>query len=310
MEFKKYGSLENTYQLKLMADIYTQGLDSGGWVVTEKIHGANYAIYSDGEVVLPARRTGFIGEEKFFNHTPVFEKYKDSVLKLSQKLGKKVRVVGELFGGNIQKEVYYKDEQDFVAFDIFVEDEPVPYHMFDTLCRWYEIPKVPLIRFCDSLEEALAVNNEFETWLSDNKDESNICEGVVIKPEFDKYFANGNRLALKNKNDKFNEKKKVKKIQPKTKAFEISEGSEILVQELKQYVTVARLVNIVSKIGEVSWNDFGKLQGLMFQDLVEDYNKEFEVSLKDAHKDDWKGVHKSVTMDIAPVIREYLEKYN
>ena len=81
------------------------------WVVTEKIHGANFSFHTDGEVVRVARRRDFLEEnENFFNcHTATFmETYPDKVRKIhglvierfSEKEIDQVSVYGELFGGD------------------------------------------------------------------------------------------------------------------------------------------------------------------------------------------------------------------
>ena len=81
------------------------------WVVTEKIHGANFSFHTDGEVVRVAHRRDFLDEnENFFNcHTAIFmETYPDKVRKIhglvierfSEKEIDQVSVYGELFGGD------------------------------------------------------------------------------------------------------------------------------------------------------------------------------------------------------------------
>lgn len=87
------------------------------WVVTEKIHGANFSFHTDGKLVHVARRRGFIrDDERFFDYrTGKFMKtHPDKVRKIyalvTKKLKKKaieqVSVYGELFGGNYGVFVY------------------------------------------------------------------------------------------------------------------------------------------------------------------------------------------------------------
>ena len=87
------------------------------WVVTEKIHGANFSFHTNGELVRVARRRGFIrDDERFFDYrTGKFMKtHPDKVRKiyalvtktLNEKDLEQVSVYGELFGGNCKVSVY------------------------------------------------------------------------------------------------------------------------------------------------------------------------------------------------------------
>ena len=81
------------------------------WVVTEKIHGANFSFHTNGELVRVARRRGFIrDDERFFDyrtgkfmktHPNKVQKIYTLVTKiLNEKDIEQVSVYGELFGGN------------------------------------------------------------------------------------------------------------------------------------------------------------------------------------------------------------------
>ena len=87
------------------------------WVVTEKIHGANFSFHTNGESVRVARRRGFIrDDERFFDYrTGKFMKtHPDKVRKiytlvtkiLNEKDIEQVSIYGELFGGNYKVFVY------------------------------------------------------------------------------------------------------------------------------------------------------------------------------------------------------------
>lgn len=60
MEFKKFSSLENTYRQNLIDKVQYEGKDGGAWIVTEKIHGANFSFWCDGIEVKTASRTQFV----------------------------------------------------------------------------------------------------------------------------------------------------------------------------------------------------------------------------------------------------------
>src|ERR1043165_5098571 len=124
MNFKKFNSLENTYRQNLIDKVQYEGKDSGQWIVTEKIHGANFSFWCDGHEVLTASRTQFV-DGTFFSCQAVINKYSEKILGLhrSNRLGSVLVVYGELFGGNIQKEVFYGDKG-FIAFDLVWDDKP------------------------------------------------------------------------------------------------------------------------------------------------------------------------------------------
>ena len=81
MEFKKYNSIENSYQDDFISSIIEQGFGDLEYVVQEKIHGANLSFITDGKSILSAKRTELIlDNEEFFNSKIVLEKYRESVL--------------------------------------------------------------------------------------------------------------------------------------------------------------------------------------------------------------------------------------
>ena len=83
-KFKKFNSLENSYRENFIHKIREQGYENEEYIITEKLHGANYSftVVVEGGIVvsvIPAKRSGYIhSDEKFYNHRPVYEKYVDS----------------------------------------------------------------------------------------------------------------------------------------------------------------------------------------------------------------------------------------
>ena len=107
MEFHKFSNLENTYRQNLIDKVQYEGKDVGEWVVTEKIHGANFSFWCDGTEVKVASRSQFV-DGTFYNCQAVINRYSEGILNWCQGFGVKTFIVyGELFGGNIQKEVKY-----------------------------------------------------------------------------------------------------------------------------------------------------------------------------------------------------------
>ena len=95
LDFTKFPSLENTYRQKEIDKIQSMKIRDK-WVVTEKVHGANFSFWMTEEhlsvegiglcstvVIKCAKRSGWIeDDEKFFNYQPVLEKYRDSLERL------------------------------------------------------------------------------------------------------------------------------------------------------------------------------------------------------------------------------------
>ena len=59
---------------------------------------------------------------------------------------------------------------------------------------------------------------------------------------------------------------------------------------------------MLSKFGEVTNKDFGKINGLFVKDVVEEFVKESEVNIRDI--DNWKIINKSVTKLTAEIVRD------
>ena len=81
VKFKKFSSLENSYRENFIHKIREQGYENEKYIITEKLHGANYSftvVIENGLLVSvnPAKRSGYINsDEKFYNHRTVYEKY-------------------------------------------------------------------------------------------------------------------------------------------------------------------------------------------------------------------------------------------
>ena len=304
IQFKKYTSIENTFDKDFVEKIFLEGFDKQEFVVQEKVHGSNVCFVTDGEMVNFGKRTGFVeADEKFYDYEELLERYTPKVIALFSIIKEKipdiktVTVFGEMFGGKyphpdvknstktmvIQKGVYYCPNHEFYAFDLYVStEESGRYLSVDEATVFFEHGKFfyakPLFR--GILSECLQYPNNFQSqisnWLGLPPIEDNICEGIVIRPIEPAYLRNGSRVLLKNKNARFAEKKSVKKRAPKL--FVEPSYSELLNDLLpvtEQYVTENRLNNVVSKIGQISVpKDTGKLIGLFSKDILDDFLKE------------------------------------
>ena len=301
-EFKKFPSLENHYQVKLVQLAEDLGFTAEPYLVTEKVHGANFSFHTNGTELQCAKRTGFIEQnEKFFNYRPIVEKYREGLFALGKALKANVIVYGELYGGNIQAGMPYKNEQDFVAFDLVVNGTPINKILALTLLTDYGIPTVPVVGVYPSLDEAMALNESFTSKLLSHTFAGDAAhaeaEGLVIEPTEPKWYPNGSRVYFKKKTKRFLEKGGNKVPKPTEKLPEELEA--ILLQSL-EYITKPRFESVASKVGEVSIKDIGKLTGLMTQDILVDMEKdELEVP---EHKQFMKLLQGQVQNFIRPIL--------
>lgn len=325
MEFKKFPSLENTYRQKeidqalMVSDYYKQNGKQTDWIVTEKVHGANFSFWlsslDDSINIQVAKRSGLIeSDEKFFNYRSVLEKYSKTLISMYEKLGCKTLVVyGELFGGNIQSGMPYQLDQDFVAFDVIVDGiAQKKTEIFSTL-RSFNIPVVPVIGIFNTLKDALDTNESFDSLLSrnefDGKIEHKEAEGLVIEPNDPMYAPNGSRIYLKKKTKRFLEKGGNQNAENKIPTT-LSDQVRSLMQSSAEYITESRFQSVVSKIGEVSIKDIGKVMGLMTQDIIEDVEKDYSLDIKSWFKDKQdskiysKHLMRSVQDFIKPILLE------
>jgi Rnl2 family RNA ligase len=302
--FKKYNSIENTFDKDFVDRIYNEGFDKQEFVVQEKVHGSNVCFITDGSSVSFGKRTGLVEVgEKFYNYEELLERYQSKVFSLFETLHnafpniQTLSVFGEMFGGKyphpdvknkansmvIQKGVYYCPYHEFYAFDLYLSTENSGYYLsvdegnaFFEQCGFFYLISL----FRGSLDACLQYPNDspsvISEWLGLPQIEDNICEGVVIRPVQPIYLHNGARLLLKSKNARFAEKKSVKKRIPKL--FIDSSYSDTLTHLLpvsEQYITENRLNNVVSKIGQISIpKEMGKLIGLFSKDILDDFLKE------------------------------------
>ena len=304
IEFKKYSSIENSFIREYMEYVVAETPTDLEYVVQEKVHGANTSFLCDGKEVRFAKRTAILEDnEQFYDYPELLVRYKERVLKLFADIKAKypevthISVFGEMFGGCyphnevkakhkvglIQKGVFYTPEHEFYAFDIYLfTGEGGRFLPVEEVNALFEAEGFFYAKtlFQGTLAECLKHPNAFQSripeWLGLPAIEGNICEGIVIRPVVPTYLRNGTRVLIKSKNERFAEKKSVKK---RNKLFAepipYSDGLKALIGEGEAYVTENRLANVVSHIGEVHFpKDFGKVMGLFPKDTLDDLLKE------------------------------------
>ncbi|SHK94146.1 RNA ligase, Rnl2 family [Chryseobacterium polytrichastri] len=332
MIFKTYNAIENAYQARVIDQIKLQGFGDEIFIVQEKVHGANFSFFTDGKEIKIAKRTAFIEkDEKFYNAHQILERYRKNVIDVFHKVKniypdlETVVIYGELFGGGykhkevepaedavkVQKGIEYAPYNEFYGFDIKLNgitylDTDVANAIFEEAGFFFA-----KILFQGTLEVALgfpnAFNSKIPAWLGLPELEDNRCEGTIVKTLKTKYFGNGARIILKNKNEKWIEKSKmVKKDKPVQKEVHFSETAQNIWEEMKKYVTVNRLNNVISKIGEFEPKMIGKVIGLFSQDILEDFEKDFPKIFTTIEKGEQKRINKKLNSLVIEIVNEEL----
>ena len=334
LDFKKYSSIENSFCREFMEKVVAEMPQDLEYVVQEKVHGTNTCFLCDGKDVKFAKRTSVLAEdEQFYNYPELVERYKDKVIKLFECVKSRysetvqISIFGEMFGGfyphdgvkakrnvsQIQKGVCYTPEHEFYGFDIYLfAEENSRFLSVDEVNELFENEGFFYAKtlFRGTLAECLKYPNAFQSkiaeWLGLPAIENNICEGVVIRPVVPMYLRNGSRVLIKNKNERFAEKKSKKK---RNKIFAepipYSEKLKALITEGEAYVTENRLTNVVSHIGEVHFpKDFGKVMGLFTKDVLNDFLKEYGGSYSALDKCEQKSLNKELNKFCTALVKQ------
>lgn len=319
VNFIKYVSIENSYRERFIQKIREEGLDGGTWIATNKIHGANFQVCADSTHVKFAKRSGFIEEkENFYGlHTslkPMKSFLVDRIKRMQNYFGATINVYFELFGGGyshpdvrpsnvpmIQKGVFYTPNIDIRVLDVVLDfDEYLDFDEMMQIVSHFDLRPIRVMNR-GTFDEMLALDSTFDdpTYLDYGlpKIEGNISEGFVIRPNKTVFTRRGERVILKNKNEKFAEKSRAprKDRQPSV----IPENIKAIYEDLVNAVTENRLRNILSHGDTFGQKDFGKLQGMMMQDII----KEEGDALNELDKHEVKQVKNLLNKDIADLIR-------
>ena len=108
------------------------------------------------------------------------------------------------------------------------------------------------------------------------------------------------RVIIKNKSAQFLEKSRVKKVNIQV---DIPEAVKKAIEEVSQFITEARVNNVISHLGEVTAKDVGNIIGLVAKDVLEDYKKEYN-TLNLLEKVEEKMVTKELQRQVSFIVRK------
>lgn len=271
MQFTKFSSLENTYNGKLINMVREQ-MGEQLFIATEKIDGANFGFYYNGETMQIASRNQFV-DTTFFACAPVVAACEPKIKALYElvcKPGQLMVVYGELAGDGVQNRVNY-GPKDFYAFELVIDGVPqdkcLSFGQFSTVNL-----RMPEVLCVSSFEMALSTSEVFRSYATPADYEGeNEAEGIVIEPVTPSFFANGKRVYLKKKTEAFSERKAKNKAPA---PVEVPEDVQAVFVEVSAYLTESRVHSVISKLGEVGKADFGKVLKLTVEDAIEDFQKD------------------------------------
>lgn len=334
--FSRYGSLVNHYVEKFLTSMMTNGVDGGEWVGTEKIHGANFQFWTDGNEIWVGKRSGIIGDGQNFFSSFKLEKYFPDVKVVYENLvtsgiienGDIMGIYGEIFGGSffgqqdpgskaVQGGMNYHPSTEFAAYDIMVfpidgEEYVLSYlEMLEMIDK--NIPVCPEVAR-GSLYDLLKLDNNFQSLvpaafgLEIPEGKWAQSEGLVIRPLDGEHFIKGGRCIIKSKNEVFNERGgKTRNAGEKTADLKMTEEEEKLYMEFSKYFNQARLESVLSKFGEVQWRDFATVNGKLIQDAKEEFESDFDIKLRDGEF--WGKAQKHINNLSGEVTREHFKKH-
>jgi Rnl2 family RNA ligase len=271
------------------------------WVALEKVHGANFGLNvarTDPERVVPQRRNASLGgDESFFG---VGKSGLLATLKAATRAlfalpelaaAQELTVFGELFGANVQTDIFYSPTLQFVAFDICVDGATMlAYDVMRALCTRVGLACVAPLKTAPLAEMAAAFDIER---LASVFNVQATAEGVVLRPLSEPYtISQKARRIFKLKRAAFCEKR-VKKAGADTS----------LVEEALDYVTPGRLMTTRSKLSEGA--DLPTTARALTEDALADFYAELSPAAGTVNTDAKRAIAKAVTTASFALVKKH-----
>ncbi|MBV8252373.1 MAG: hypothetical protein JO154_07170 [Chitinophaga sp.] len=278
------------------------------WVVTEKIHGANFSFVYEQRQLRYAKRKDYLKwSDDFFGFQVVAAAMEERIIHLFEALQQDIPahryiIYGELFGGKyphpavapdtqvqaIQTGVYYSPTIQFCAFDIAIEtteEGSKRYLDYDIAVGYFERFDIfyAKILFSGKWNEALNFNTRIDSRVPAQLQlpelSPNLMEGIVIKPlSHSSLTTLTTRPVIKLKNPEFDEEKKFHEAEKWSYIPAVSSRAEelsFLVEAMAHYITKNRLDSALSKIGRLDFSNEKRLQDIQqefLEDILTDFN--------------------------------------
>ncbi|HAP64032.1 MAG TPA: 2'-5' RNA ligase [Cytophagales bacterium] len=337
-EFSGYEKMPSSVKKLGLGAAEFKALDKINWVVTEKVHGANFSfVYEEGTLRYAKRKAYLTWEDDFFGFQLVVSQLESSVLALFEVLAlqypqQKLMLYGELFGGEyphkevqdvpevqaIQTGVYYAPGIHFCAFDLAMEDPELGtkrYLDYETAVGLFDEHSIfyakPLLvgKFNEVLNFDTRINSTVPAQLGLPPLAENLIEGVVVKPyEAWDETAVSVRPIVKLKNPEFEEDKKFHEANKWSFRPEVQSKSEELayiLTELRAYVVPNRLESAISKIGAPDPSNAQRMADIeaeFLQDALADFGEDYEGLLDELAPEDQTWITERLRAEIRKVM--------
>lgn len=339
-DFSEYEKMPDRVAKMRLSDTDFTEMEKLKWVVTEKVHGANFSFTLENGKMRYAKRKAYLSwNDDFFGFQLVVNRLESNILRLFESLslnikGNKYIIYGELFGGKyphpdvkaveglqaIQTGVYYAPDIRFCAFDIAIDNEEGKHYLdYELAVSYFEQFGVfyakPLLvgKFQDALNFNIRISSTIPKLLNLPEIKDNLIEGIVIKPfskSADTTLAIRPIVKVKNpefeEEDKFHEAKKWTYIpNVSSKAEELS----FIIDELKRYITYNRFESVTSKVGTLQHNNqqrVAEIETEFLNDVITDFNENNGHILSDMLDVDKGWIKDRALHEIRKVISESL----
>ncbi|WP_394665445.1 RNA ligase family protein [uncultured Chryseobacterium sp.] len=336
-EFSGYEKMPNNLKKLGLSESDFSKMEKLKWVVTEKVHGANFSFaYENGSLKFAKRKEYLNWTDDFFGFQLVVNKLENNILRLFEKLSsdiaaEKYIIYGELFGGKyphpevsplkdihaIQTGVYYTPDIEFCAFDIAIETDgsDSKYYLdYESSVAYFDEFKIfyakPLLigKFNEAMNFNIRINSAVPKEFNLPELNDNLIEGVVIKP-FNQLDNNDfQRPIIKLKNPEFDEEEKFHEAEKWSFIPNVSSKTEelyFIVDELRNYVTQNRLKSAVSKIGTLDLNNHSRVSEIkkeFLEDVITDFNENNDNLLNDLSPEDKTWIAERINAEINKMI--------
>lgn len=337
-EFSGYEKMSNSLKKLGLTGSDFSKMEKLKWVVTEKVHGANFSFIYEDKTLKYAKRKDYLSwNDDFFGFQLVVNQIEDQILELFEDLSTQIEaskyiIYGELFGGKyphpdvnaaeniqaIQTGVYYSPDIHFCAFDIAIEidDTDSKYYLdYEAALSYFEKHNIFhaealfIGKFGDVLDFDTRINSSIPKQLKLSELKDNLIEGVVIKPfnQVD-HSTTSSRPIIKIKNTEFDEEKKFHQAQKWTYIPNISSKTEelsFILDELRNYVNSNRLESAISKIGALDTNNKQRMLDIeteFLRDTFADFNENNDNLLEDLSSEQQEWMSNRIKSEIKKVV--------
>jgi Rnl2 family RNA ligase len=337
-EFSGYEKMPNNFKKLGLSENDIATMEKLKWVVTEKVHGANFSfIYENGHLKFAKRKEYIQWKDDFFGFQLVVTKLEDRLLRLfeylsAQTAATKYIVYGELFGGKyphpdvqpeqdiqaIQTGVYYTPTINFCAFDIAIEPEgtETKYYLdYESSIAYFKQFDIfhakPLFtgKLADALNFNLRINSSIPAAFGLPALKDNLIEGVVIKPfsQIDNSILSS-RPIIKLKNPEFDEEDKFHEAEKWHFIPDVSSKTEdlsFIIDDMRNYITQNRLLSAISKIGPLDNKNHHRVSEIKSEflgDVITDFNENNNGFLENLSPEEKEWLIERINADINKII--------